>query len=177
MISRYRNEAFDYDEKYKKAVDNITGLNFHNIVRHKNSSFAHDFLPRCTIGLNLINLPTFIFEIVEDNIISLDKNTGFIKAYKWKKGSNGGFANRKITLPIRGGKVFSKLGISKITSCGDIWDDYSAYEFAYKYYGIDEVVQIGYRHQFDKLQLYTGALINKKIIDIKMEIIGIGVIK
>ena len=177
MISRYRNEAFDYDEKYKNAVNNITGLNFHNIVRHKNSSFAHKFLPRCTIGLNLIKLPTFVFEIVEDNIISLDENTGFIKAYKLKKGSKGGFANRKITLPIKGGKVFSKLGISKITFCGDIWDDYSAYEFAYKYYGIDEVVQIGYRQQFDNLQLYTGALINKKIIDIKMEIIGIGVIK
>lgn len=173
MSNKYNNEAFNYDEKFKNAVNNITSLNFHNIVIHKNSSFARDFLPRCTIGLNLINLPTFIFEIVEDNIISLDENTGFIKAYKWKKGSKGGFANRKITLPIRGGKVFSKLGISKVDFCGDIWDDYSAYEFAYKYYGIDEIVQIGYRQQFDKLQIYTGASIDKRIIDIKMEIIGI----
>ena len=177
MISRYRNEAFDYDKKYENAVNNIAGLNFHNIVGHKNSSFAHKFLPRCTIGLNLIKLPTFVFEIVEDNIISLDENTGFIKAYKLKKGSKGGFANRKITLSIKGGKVFSKLGISKITFCGDIWDDYSAYQFAYKYYGVDEVIPIGYRQQFDKLQIYTGASIDKRIIDIKMEIIGIGAIK
>lgn len=172
-MNKYNNEAFEYDKKLEKPLKNIVSLNFYNIVISKNSSFSHNFLPRCCIGLELVKLPEFIYEIVDNNIIAYDENTGFIKAFKLKQGSKGGFANREITLPIRGGKVFSKLGISKINFCGDIWDDYSAYEFAYKYYGIDEIVQIGYRQQFDKLQIYTGASIDKRIIDIKMEIIGI----
>ncbi|MBL3520284.1 hypothetical protein H0A43_07335 [Arcobacter lanthieri] len=175
-MSIYNNEAFDYDKNLDKPLKNIVSLNFYNIVISKNSSFAHNFLPRCCIGLELIQLPKFIYEIVENNIIAYDENTGFISAFKLKKGSKGGFANRPITLPIKGGKVFSKLGISKITFLGDIWDDITSYNFAKEYYGIKETIPIGYKKRFAKLDIYTGAQLNKEIIETKMKIIGIGAI-
>lgn len=176
MDNKFRNEAFDYDKKLEKPLKNIVSLNFFNIVVNKNSSFAHNFLPRCCIGLELLQLPKFIYEIVDDNIISYDENTGFIKAFKLKKGSKGGFANREITLPIRGGKVFSKLRITNMTFKGDIWDDYSSYEFAKKYYGVDNTVAIGYKKRHAELDVYTAAQLDKKLIKTKMEIAGLGVL-
>lgn len=177
MNNKYKNEFFNYDKKLDKPLKNIVSLNFFNIVINKNSSFAHNFLPRCRIGLELLQLPKFIYEIVEDNIISYDENTGFIKAFKLEKGSKGGFANKEIILPIRGGKVFSKLGITYMTFKGDIWDDYSSYEFAKKYYGVEDTVTIGYKKRYSKLDLYTSAHINKEVVDIKMKIIGISEVK
>lgn len=173
-MNKYNNEAFEYDKKLEKPLKNIVSLNFYNIVTSKNSSFAHNFLPRCCIGLELIKLPEFIYEIVDNNIIAYDENTGFIKAFKLKQGSKGGFANRDIILPIKGGKVFSKLGITKIKFKGNIWDDYSAYEFAKKYYKIKETIPIGYKQRFSKIDIYTAAQLNKELIKTKMEIIGIG---
>lgn len=177
MSNQYNNEAFNYDKKLEKSVNNIIGLNFFNIVTHRNSSFGHNFLPRCCIGLEVFKMPKFIYEIVDNNIIAYDEETGFISAYRLKKGSKGGFANREIILPIRGGKVFSKLGITKISFIGNIWDDYSSYEFAKEYYKIKESISISYKKRYSKLDLYTSAHINKEVVDIKMKIIGISEVK
>jgi len=170
-------EIFNYDKNLEDAIYNIISLVFNNIVRNKNSTLCGGIgIRRSGLCINVISKPKFVYHEVKGCLVAYDEKTGFLHYFQNKPYDNKGFGGRAIELNIKGGKVFKKLGITKKTFNGTLWDTANARKVCEEYFNI-EAQRVGIRQQHDRLQVFSSVLINKKVMDIKMEIAGISLIK
>lgn len=171
-----KEEIFNYDKSLEGAIFNITSLVFNNIVRGKNSTLIGGIgIRRSGLCINVISKPKFVYHEVKGCLVAYDEKTGFLHYFQHKPHDNKGFSGREMQLNVRGGRVFKKLGVTKKIYNGTLWDTANARKVCEEYFNI-EVQRIGFRQQYDKLQVFSSVSINKKVMDIKMEIAGISLI-